>query len=182
MSISEVNLLVSIASVLVTTSGVGVAIFALHRWRHEFSWKETYNAYVQCELSIYEYHKAIKSLGRFYFRNTQIQLNRDALGDYVEKDSETALVDLVNTACENLRFQQDWLSSFSNPKTSTQIESLLSPYIRLAIAYTKNCSFCGFLEEEGSFDEYRERRKQEADELDMQFTNIKSFLRKKRGA
>ncbi|TOF85875.1 hypothetical protein CGJ12_23255, partial [Vibrio parahaemolyticus] len=71
MLINEVSLIVSIASVVVTAFGVIVAVVALYRWKHEFNWKETYSAFVQCEMSIYEYHRAIKSLGGFYYRNTQ---------------------------------------------------------------------------------------------------------------
>ncbi|EGR0394840.1 hypothetical protein OC506_20550 [Vibrio vulnificus] len=181
MLINDVSLIVSIASVVVTAFGVIVAVVALYRWKHEFNWKETYSAFVQCEMSIYEYHRAIKSLGGFYYRNTQIQLNSDDFKGYVEKDSEIALTDKINKACERLKFQQDWLASFTRQKLTDQLDTLISSYLKSAIDYTENCSFCGFLSENQTFEQYHEKIRDEANALDEQFAEIKKFLRKYRG-
>jgi hypothetical protein len=179
--IYDVNLIVSIASVLVTTFGVIVAVVALYRWKHEFNWKETYNAFVKCEMSIYEYHRVIKSLGSFNYRNTQIQLNPDDFKGHVEQDSEIVLRDKVNKACESLKFQQDWLASFTRQKLANQLDMLISSYLKSAINYSENCSFCGFLSENQTFEQYKRKIRNEANALDEQFAEIKKLLRKHRG-
>ena len=161
MNISEVLSVVSAGSGVIT---LGLAIYALNSWKMEFRSKEVYQAYSKAEIALFNYHKSVKKLSEYYYRNTQIQLGKGACN---EPESEEVLARSINNRHAELTFQFDWLMHLCENQATDELNSLVNAYFHEATKAIEFSSFNGFLEHNQNFEQYSEALKSQLDALDI---------------
>ncbi|HCG6160222.1 TPA: hypothetical protein NJ142_004668 [Vibrio parahaemolyticus] len=160
MNISEILSFVSAGCGVIT---VGLAIYAINSWKVEFRSKEVYQAYSKAEVALFSYHKSVKKLSEYYYRNTQIQLGKGACN---EPESEEVLDRLINDRHADLTFQLDWLMHLCESQITDELSSLISSYFHEVTKVIEFSSFNGFLEHNQNFEQYSEALKGQLDGLD----------------